>query len=51
MNRCIKGVVGAFDGADYKNKEIHNACIKEAKNINGAREYPFIKDGYERDID
>lgn len=36
MNRCVKGVIGAFDGADYKNKEIHNACIKEAKHINEA---------------
>ena len=47
MNRCVKGVIGAFDGADYKNKEIHNACIKEAKHINEAIQYPLIKDDKE----
>lgn len=38
MNRCVKGVIGAFDGADY---------IKEAKHFNEAIQYPLIKDDKE----
>lgn len=38
MNRCVKGVIGAFDCAGY---------IKEAKHFNEAIQYPLIKDDKE----